>query len=853
MAVISSNEIVVGYKVVGQAELQQLAAQFEKITNTQAQSLEEFRKVNNQVKQNTATLNQNTTAAKKAGDETSKAFNDADQSAGKLSGTLRSIGPLIAGAFSVAAIGSFITKVYETTASFQGLRTSIDFASGSMKEGSRNFAFIIDLSQRFGKDLQTLAGAYSSFSASSRLAGITQEKSNYIFESAVKASTALGKSNADTQGILLAFSQIVSKGTVQAEELRGQIGERLPGAFNLAAKAMGVTTKELNKMLEQGQVISAEFLPKFAKELDNAFGEGALAKVNSMTAATGRLGTAWDRFLESLGNASGGFFSGVLSDTSKFLDATRELFTSSEKLREERAQQANQNVVTNLKKELSDRVKLLQETVNKETTIEQVALEKYTQVQEYRSKLIGDIANLRIKSAGSLDKTELQNAQRNLEYADLVLKTLEQTIDGTTILSGEVKKTQAELKKEYEARVKLLEIQKKIADLQIQLKTEAGFERDIQLIRNAEKFGQQRLDIDREFGNKGLEDAKNNAKIQALINRTLSDDAINLIKKEAEAGAKASADLLADIKKQMQANDDFGLKKALAQQKSLQDQRDAAKLSVDIEYKKQQAILDIDKKSKEEKKQLEKDLNELTIQEAQATAQVLSSIGDNLENINNQIVNNRLTRLQRRYDEEIRLADGNAQKITELEEKRRNEEKEIRLKQFRAQQAFAIAQVIFKTTPYIAEYLASGVLAPLAVAALITQGIEIAAIAAQPVPEFYKGVENFEGGFAKVGERGSELIETPKGTFLSPDKPTLTYLPKGTNVITASKTKERMQILNSTYKKGQDQFQTIDTSPIAAELSKMPVAINRFDENGFTQFVRKGNRTTQILNKRKNY
>ena len=36
--------------------------------------------------------------------------------------------------------------------------------------------------------------------------------------------------------------------TVQAEELRGQIGERLPGAFSTFAQAIGVSTAELDDM-----------------------------------------------------------------------------------------------------------------------------------------------------------------------------------------------------------------------------------------------------------------------------------------------------------------------------------------------------------------------------------------------------------------------------------------------------------------------------------------------------------------------------------------------------------------------------------------------------------------------------
>ena len=50
---------------------------------------------------------------------------------------------------------------------------------------------------------------------------------------------------------------MISKGKVQAEELRGQLGERLPSAFQLAAKAMGMTTAQLDKFMADGKLTAA--------------------------------------------------------------------------------------------------------------------------------------------------------------------------------------------------------------------------------------------------------------------------------------------------------------------------------------------------------------------------------------------------------------------------------------------------------------------------------------------------------------------------------------------------------------------------------------------------------------------
>jgi len=42
---------------------------------------------------------------------------------------------------------------------------------------------------------------------------------------------------------------MASKGVVSMEELRGQLGEALPGALQAAASGMGVTTVDLIKLV----------------------------------------------------------------------------------------------------------------------------------------------------------------------------------------------------------------------------------------------------------------------------------------------------------------------------------------------------------------------------------------------------------------------------------------------------------------------------------------------------------------------------------------------------------------------------------------------------------------------------
>ena len=61
---------------------------------------------------------------------------------------------------------------------------------------------------------------------------------------------------------------MLGKSNVQAEELRNQLGDRLVGSWKLAADAMGMTSEELGKAIENRQVQAEDFIPKFTKALD---------------------------------------------------------------------------------------------------------------------------------------------------------------------------------------------------------------------------------------------------------------------------------------------------------------------------------------------------------------------------------------------------------------------------------------------------------------------------------------------------------------------------------------------------------------------------------------------------------
>jgi len=193
--------------------------------------------------------------------------------------------------FAALAVGQVVEwgKALVTNEAYlESQRLALRNVIKSQEDYANSLAFLNNLSNKYGQDITVLTQSYKSFVAASEESGLSLKERNRIYESIVKSGAALNLTNDQIQGSLNAVAQMFSKGNVQAEELRGQLGERLPGAFGLAAKALGVTESKLNDMLKQGQVLAKDLLPLLATELEKTYGSKAANNVNTLAGASNR-------------------------------------------------------------------------------------------------------------------------------------------------------------------------------------------------------------------------------------------------------------------------------------------------------------------------------------------------------------------------------------------------------------------------------------------------------------------------------------------------------------------------------------------------------------------------------------
>jgi len=146
---------------------------------------------------------------------------------------------------------------------------------------------------RLGIDIGTLGDQYTQYAVAANEAGFSGEAVRHSFLAVAEAGRTLSLTNDQVRGTFYALTQMISKGKIQAEELRRQLGDRLTGAFQIFAAAIGVSTEELDAMLDRGDVIATErTFVNFADALTERFGGQLPAALESTRAELGRLDNA---------------------------------------------------------------------------------------------------------------------------------------------------------------------------------------------------------------------------------------------------------------------------------------------------------------------------------------------------------------------------------------------------------------------------------------------------------------------------------------------------------------------------------------------------------------------------------
>ncbi|WP_373081176.1 tape measure protein [Zhongshania sp.] len=231
---------------------------------------------------------------------------------------------IIAGGATAVAMGR---GLFELSNSFIAIRNALAAASLNAAEFKDNFEFLQREGERLGQNVRTLADNYTKLLIASRANNLSLDETRMLFSSVAEAARGLRLSTEDTDLAFRAIVQIMSKGKLQAEELRRQFAERVPGGFQIAEKALGYMVGELDKALERGEVTAEVFGKKIPTALRDQYAQAAVLASRTADAEINRTMNTIEEFARQIGEQLDPIIAVAARKVNQFIKETQRFVT----------------------------------------------------------------------------------------------------------------------------------------------------------------------------------------------------------------------------------------------------------------------------------------------------------------------------------------------------------------------------------------------------------------------------------------------------------------------------------------------------------------------------------------------
>ncbi|HAW0443441.1 TPA: tape measure protein [Escherichia coli] len=295
---ISGNRAITAAHSVNMSKLRDFNPMLEKYFKSQYYSLSSKSKTlgNEAFNRELAKLNQNLRETLSKFNKTTSKNNHSENASNGLDVLATSAIKAGTAIYSFQTALEAYKKVMEIGLKKEASQRAAQFVLGD--EGAKRATdFVKNLANNTGVDQIETLSSFAKFSAGAGDMNADQKES--LFSNVIGTSRLMGLSTDEINGILKAFEQMASKGKIQAEELRGQLGDRMAGAFQLFARSLGMTTEQLDAAMKNGKVLSKDVLPKVSAEMGRVIDKaGGWEKIiNSTQTQLGRLSNSWNNNL----------------------------------------------------------------------------------------------------------------------------------------------------------------------------------------------------------------------------------------------------------------------------------------------------------------------------------------------------------------------------------------------------------------------------------------------------------------------------------------------------------------------------------------------------------------------------
>ncbi|WP_080057179.1 tape measure protein [Spirosoma aerolatum] len=213
---------------------------------------------------------------------------------------------------SLGVVGIAFTKVIQIAgqaidkmSQFEQIRAGLKAVTKDTNDLGSSQLFLEKTADSLGISVATLTDSYKGIKVGTRDTALEGKEADRIFKAFTTRLAELKAPADKSYSALKALSDMLSRGNITADDLKDQLGQAIPGATKLFADALGVSTVKLQDMMQKGELLAIDVLPKVATQLEKTFSGTAAENVESLVGATARLdnqtGLLLDTFNQTFG------------------------------------------------------------------------------------------------------------------------------------------------------------------------------------------------------------------------------------------------------------------------------------------------------------------------------------------------------------------------------------------------------------------------------------------------------------------------------------------------------------------------------------------------------------------------
>lgn len=209
----------------------------------------------------------------------------------------------LVGALATIGVGLGLRELAQAADSYTNLSARINIATSDGGNFQQAMAGVHQVALMTNSSLDATAGLFTKVNDTGKQMGMTQQQSLDLVKTINMAIQTGGGSAAAADAAITQFTQALQSGVLRGDEFNS-IMEQAPGISKALAQSLGVTTDELRKMAENGE-LSAEKVIK-ALQSQSAAIEADYAKFpTTIGNALQRITTQWQILIGTMDQANG--------------------------------------------------------------------------------------------------------------------------------------------------------------------------------------------------------------------------------------------------------------------------------------------------------------------------------------------------------------------------------------------------------------------------------------------------------------------------------------------------------------------------------------------------------------------